>query len=216
MNPVSDTLWPKSNFSQIERTNGYADGQNFETNHVFSPGGAIDVAAPGVNILTTHWGVGGDGIGHDYTVVSGTSVAAPHVTGLVALYIAANGRATNAAGVYKIRQAIINASLPQSQWNTNNTHDPDTHPEPLAIATEAWVPKPAITNFAGAPGNFQVRFATVPGYDYTVQATTNLASPPAWSNLTTISASSNVVPVTVTATNLSAQSFYRLARTPSP
>lgn len=175
-----DTLWVEtpgshgSNFSQIERTN-IPSGATV-ANYVVSPGGAIDVAAPGVNILTTAVG----GTGNFYAYQTGSSAAAPHVTGLIALYIAANGRATNAAGVYKIRQAIIDNALPQSQWNTNNTHDPDTNPEPLAVASENWVPKPVLTNVAGASGSFQLGFSTVPGYEYTVQSATNLSPPIAW------------------------------------
>ncbi len=209
INATNDTFWSESgslgsNFSQVPRTN--------VTNYVVSPGGAIDVAAPGVNIRTT----GPASLGYADVSMTGTSAATPHVAGLVALYIAANGRATNAAGVYAIRQAIVNASLPQSQWNTNNTHDPDTNPEPLAIASEAWVPKPALTNTTGGPGNFQVRFAAVPGYNYTVQTTTNLAIPSAWTNLATVSGSSNVMLVAITDTNAARQNFYRLARDPSP
>src|SRR5208282_3372475 len=105
MNPTNDTIAWFSNFSQVPRTNNPAKGI---TNYVFSPGGAIDVAAPGVNILSTSTNSG-------YAIHNGTSAAAPHVAGLVALYIAANGAPTNAAGVYAIRQAIINHSLPQSQ-----------------------------------------------------------------------------------------------------
>ena len=48
-----------------------------------------------------------------YNFADGTSDATAHVTGLVALYIAANGRATNAAGVYHIRQTLIDDGLPQ-------------------------------------------------------------------------------------------------------
>jgi subtilisin family serine protease len=107
-----------SNFNQVPRTNNY----------VSSPGGAIDVAAPGVDIFTTGPGVGTDGIGHNYGFATGTSLAAPHVAGLVALYIAANGRATNADGVYRIRQAIVNAGSPQSQWNSTNTLGPGHEP----------------------------------------------------------------------------------------
>jgi hypothetical protein len=206
MDPATDTLWPLSNFSQVARTNNYVPNA---TNYVHSPGGAIDVVAPGVNILTT---VANGG----YGVFTGTSLAAPNVAGLVALYIAANGRATNAAGVYRIRQAIVDASLAQSQWRTNNTHDPDTNPEPLAIASESWVPKPAITNTVGAPGNFQVQFATVPGYDYTVQSASVLIPPIPWTNLVTVSGSSNAAPASVTDTNATSRSFYRLSRTPSP
>jgi subtilisin family serine protease len=214
MDATTDTLWAFSNFSQIERTN-IPSGSSV-ANYVVSPGGAIDVAAPGVNIVTTAARQGGEPAGTHYAIATGTSAAAPHVTGLVALYIAANGRATNAAGVYAIRQAIINASQPQSQWNTNNTHDPDTNPEPLAIASENWVPFPAITHTAGAPGNFQVNFVTVPGYDYTVQSATALTPPIDWTNLVTVSGNSNVAPASVTDTNAGSRSFYRLSRTPSP
>ncbi len=204
MDPVADTIWSKSNFSQIERTNQ----SPFITNHVFSPGGAIDVAAPAYEILSTHTNGG-------YRVRSGTSLAAPHVAGLVALYIAANGRATNAEGVYRIRQAIIDSSLPQSQWRTNNTLDPDANPEPLAIASENWVPQAAIADYGGAPGGFQVGFAAVPGYDYTLQSATNLTPPLAWADLATVSGTTFVAPATVTDTNVAAQSLYRLARQPS-
>jgi subtilisin family serine protease len=215
MNPTNDTFWIDnpgvlgSNFSQIERTN--TSPTYPIPNYVTSPGRAIDVAAPSVGILTTH-------TNGSYGRFKGTSMAAPHVAGLVALYVAANGRATNAAGVYAIRQAIVNASLPQSQWNTNNTADPDTNPEPLAIASEAWIPKPVLTN-SGSPGNFQVSFATVPGYDYTVQATPDLHTAPAvWTNLVTVttSSTSNAQPASVTDTNLASQSFYRIERSPSP
>lgn len=218
-----DQIWEHSNYSQVPRDSSHSTGQ-FGTNYVSSPGGAIDVAAPGTNIVTT----AGDGTGMNYVLVTGTSFAAPHVAGLVALYIAANGRAptvppgvnpaTNVAsveGVFRIRQAIIDNALPQSQWHSTNTLDPDTNPEPLAIASEAWIPKPVITNTAGAPGSFQVGFATVPGYDYTLQSTTNLAAPTVWTNLATIAGGSNVAPASVTDSNVASQSFYRLARTAS-
>ena len=208
--PVTDALAAHSNFSQIERTNNAYPGLS---NYVFSPGGAIDVAAPGTNILTTAPAVD-VGTHGSYTVVWGTSLSAPFVSGLVALYIAANGRATNAAGVYRIRQAIIDASLPQSQWNTSNTMDPDTNPEPLAMASEAWVPKPAITNYRALPGAFQLGFATVPGYNYTVRATTNVTSPIPWEEgrIGGVSGGSNLAPAVVTDTNASPQRFYQLAR----
>ena len=88
-------------------------------NPVSSPGGAIDLLMPGVDILST-WRDG------TYETISGTSMAAPHATGLAALYIAEYGRATNAAGVYAIRQALIDGGVAQGSaaglWIPN---DPD-------------------------------------------------------------------------------------------
>ena len=98
-NGPDDTIAKLSNYS----TNVIA------SNPVNSPGLAIDVAAPGVSVYSTYK----DGGYRSYT---GTSQAAPHVAGVVALYIAQNGRATNSSSVYSIRQTLINKAQPQAQW----------------------------------------------------------------------------------------------------
>lgn len=97
-------------------------------NPVTSPGAAIDLMLPGVDILSTYKG-------GSYASMSGTSMASPHGAGLAALYIATHGRATSAAGVYAIRQALIDASWNQDDLSGLTTFDdPDSNPERLGRA----------------------------------------------------------------------------------
>lgn len=110
------------------------------SNPVNSPGAAIDLAAPGVSILST-WNDGGT------NSISGTSMASPHVAGTVALYIAENGAPTDANGVYDIRQALIDNGQPQSQWRNGDTEDPDGNPEPLVFVGSLSPPSP-VTDIA--------------------------------------------------------------------
>lgn len=60
----------------------------------------VDVAAPGVDILSTFMGGG-------YKVLSGTSMAAPHVTGLAALMIAAHPWATPQEVIRRLIQTSV-------------------------------------------------------------------------------------------------------------
>ncbi len=111
------------------RDDSFACFSNFAKNNANSPvtssGGKIDMMLPGTAIVSTY----SQG---RYASTHGTSQASPHAAGLAALYIARNGRATTAAGVYSIRQALINAAQGQTTTSGLTTHDdPDLRKEPI-------------------------------------------------------------------------------------
>lgn len=112
------------------------------SNPVSSPGLAIDLILPGVSIYSTYQN-------GQYATASGTSMAAPHAAGLAALYIAQNGRANDAAGVYAIRQALIDAGMAQNGPNGLSTlDDPDGNEEPLGWAGPSG-PQAPVANAGG-------------------------------------------------------------------
>ena len=127
---ADDTLATFSNWSSTVVPN----------NPVTSPGAAIDVAAPGVDIFSTYKG-------GQYATMSGTSMASPHVAGAVALYVSQYGRATDAAGVARIRQAFIDHAEPESNWGINPTNPFRNDPNLEPLLNVAWI--------TGTPGQTQ-------------------------------------------------------------
>ena len=137
------------------------------------------------------------------------------------LYIAANGRAYDAQGVYNIRQAIVNNSLPQSQWNNPNPNPMKNGvvplPAPLAMPSVNWVPQPRIVNLALVTNSLQMSFQTVPGYAYAVQYSASPTATNTWTPLTSTNGSGSLTSVTVADPAPSSNSrFYRLVRQPAP
>jgi subtilisin len=120
-------------------------------------GADVDLLAPGVCIEST-WKQGG------YNTISGTSMAAPHVTGTVALYVAAHGGRdvdgngiVDGADVDLIRSALVGAGLPQlDACGLATFDDPDDTPEPIVFANAGNVggdgscapPAPAVADVA--------------------------------------------------------------------
>lgn len=82
-------------------------------------GAPVDIAAPGVCITSTYKGGG-------TSIMSGTSMASPHVAGAAALWMAGHGRQSPAS----IKSALLSAAIVQSAAG-GFTEDPDGAKEPM-------------------------------------------------------------------------------------
>jgi subtilisin family serine protease len=194
-----DTLWISSNFSIVPKSPSLVN----------SPGAGIDLAEPGVKITSTY-------LTNGYATLTGTSMACAHASGLVALYIAANGRAHSAQDVYRIRQALVDSAQPQSAWaNFPNTDDYDGNPEPLGVASLSWIPRMRFLRETTKPGGLQLNFSTLPGYTHTIQYKTSVNGTNAWSTLASTNGTGSPLTVVDNAATNSAR-VYRLATQPAP
>lgn len=73
----------------------------------------VTIAAPGVSVLSTRAGGG-------TTTMSGTSMAAPHVSGVIALYLAANAVPANGLAFVDSRDALIAGAEPTGGFNNTS------------------------------------------------------------------------------------------------
>ena len=118
-------------------------------------GSLVDVAAPGVDILSTVPGGG-------YASYSGTSMASPHVAGAVALYLSKNGRDLNSDGNIDINDVLlVDSVLKSTGWKLGDQEyfsgDSDGFYEPLvnieALLGGSGDPSPVVSISSPADGS---------------------------------------------------------------
>jgi subtilisin family serine protease len=169
-----------------DQDDSFADLSNY--------GADVDVMAPGVCIEST-WKQGGT------NTISGTSMAAPHVTGVVALYVAQhypNGLSSRAE-VESVKSDVLGAAIPQTDaaCGLAEFDDPDGIPEGIVFAnalnvggdgTCGGAPPPAGTDVAitsvsapvtanpGAVIDVRVTVQNVGGEDVTSDISVDLVS----------------------------------------
>ncbi len=150
-----------SSFSSADSDDTFADFSNF--------GPAVDLIAPGKCIYSTYSTAKSTGTG--YAVLSGTSMASPHVAGAIALYKATNPAATPT----EVKSALQAAGT--LDWFTNT--DPDaTHERLLNVASFGAAPdfsltaSPAsVTVKRGGTATYTIDAARTNGYSSNVGLT---------------------------------------------
>jgi subtilisin family serine protease len=156
---------------------------------------SVDVAAPGVNILSTV-----NASNSAYATFTGTSMAAPHVSGAAALLAAANPSLSAAS----LKASLMNSVDVLSQWNA-------VVKTGGRINAARAIQQPTVCNFVLSSGGFETHSQEGTSASFSVTAPTNcdflVVSQDAWITITSGSTSSGNTVVSFTlAPNTTGQS----------
>ena len=135
--------WPSSTYGAEDSMAIFTNfGKSVDkSSPIISSGASIDVAAPGTFVNSTL-------PDNNYTYGAGTSYAAPHVTGAVALLAASYGRANSSVDVSSIRQLLIDSGSQMNSWrpdDVDTNSDADLNHEPLLDVSWITAGEPAPT-----------------------------------------------------------------------
>jgi subtilisin len=160
--------------SAISDANGNCGAQGGSSDDRFASfsnyGSVVDLAAPGVSIRSTYKG-------NSYAIMSGTSMATPHVTGAAALYKSLHPGATPS----DIKNALLSSGSTPSTICDGKGHgyftsDKDSIAEPLlyvaSSSVDATPPTVTSTNPARAATGFPIASSITATFSEAVQSAT--------------------------------------------
>ena len=134
----------------------------------------VHIGAPGANIYSTF-------PSNRYAALNGTSMAAPHVTGAIALYASTHPNAT----VNSIREAILSSAIPTDSLKNKTSSGGRLNLSTIISPPTSALNAVKITSVDKLQnGSIRISAYGIPGMNYQVEACTDLSSAP-WTPLGT-------------------------------